>query len=96
MVMESVSFINLSRPDEIIFFVLCMVHGLKAIRNQFYIRQEPPKGKRMLINNKGFQINRENLVDLYHLVEKIRMSQGMYKSYAILLWMQLNWIVGRK
>ena len=69
MEMEGVSFINPLRPDEIIFIILCMVHGLKAIRNQFYIGQEPPKGKRKLINN-GFQIKWENLVDLYHLVEK--------------------------
>ena len=69
MAKEGVSFINPLRPDEIIFIILYMVHGLKAIRNQFYIGQEPPIGKRKLINN-GFQIKWENLVDLYHLVEK--------------------------
>ena len=53
-----------------IFIILCMVYGLKAIRNQFYIGQETPKGKRKLINNNGFQIKWENLVELYHLVER--------------------------
>ena len=90
MAKEGVSFINPLRPDAIIFIILCMVHGLKGIRNQFYIGQEPPKGKRKLININGFQIKWENLVDLYHLVEKIRMSQEMYVIYAIWLWMQLN------
>ena len=37
MAMEGVSFKNPSRPDEITFIILCIVHGLKAIRNQFYI-----------------------------------------------------------
>ena len=42
MEMEGASFINPLRPDEISFIILCMVHGLKANRNQFYIGQEPP------------------------------------------------------
>ena len=70
MEIEGVSFMNLIRPDEIILIILCMVHGLKANRNQFYIGQDPPKGKRELINNNGFQIKWVNLVGLYHLVEK--------------------------
>ena len=70
MARDGVSFTNPLRPNEIIFIILCMVHGLKAIRNQFYIGQEPPKGKRKLININGFQIKWENLVDLYHLVER--------------------------
>ena len=65
---DSVSFRNPLTPEELIFMILCLVHGLKNMRNQFFIGRAPPEGKRKLVNN-GNQIKWENIIDLYDLVE---------------------------
>ena len=45
MEMKGVSFKNPLRPDQVVFIILCMVHGLKAIRNHSISAKNHQKGR---------------------------------------------------